>query len=61
MLAISYFIDNHQGPCNHSSVINIYKFENIHKTKSFKEKISIDTNVIKNYDKLKIFRVVSSV
>lgn len=45
MLAISYFVDNHQGPCNHPSAIYVFKFENIVKSKMYKEKISIDTNV----------------
>ena len=46
MLAVSYFIDDHQGPCNHQSIVYVFKFENILKTKMYKEKIAIDTNVI---------------
>ena len=44
ILALSYFVSNHSGPCSHSGYINILKFGNISQSKSFKEKIQIETN-----------------
>jgi WD40 repeat protein len=50
-LAISYYIDNHLGPCSHTGKIDFFKFINISESKTFKEKISIETNTcIKSID-----------
>ena len=51
VLAISFYIDNHIGPCSHTSFIYFYKFTNINESKSFSSKISLDTNAcIKSID-----------
>ena len=44
ILAISYFVDNHLGPCSHTGKINFLTFSNISESKSYKEKISIELN-----------------
>jgi WD40 repeat protein len=44
ILALSYYVANHLGPCSHSGYINILKFGNFSQSKSFKEKIQIETN-----------------
>jgi WD40 repeat protein len=50
-LAISYSIDNHIGPCSHTGKIDFFKFSNISESKTFKEKITIETNsCIKSID-----------
>lgn len=51
ILAVSFFIDNHQGPCSHFGQVNFYKFTNISGSKTFTEMTSIETNsCIKSID-----------
>lgn len=50
-LGISYYFDNHIGPCSHQSTITFLKFSNFSESKTFKEKIEIETNAcIKSID-----------
>ena len=44
ILAISYFVDDHYGPCSHLGSVTFLKFGNFSDSKCLKEKIQVDTN-----------------
>jgi hypothetical protein len=64
ILAVSFYIDNHQGPCSHFGQIKFYKFINLSSSKTFTEMTSIETNSciksIENHPKNNLLFVCSS-
>lgn len=44
ILAVVYYLDDHNGPCNHQMLINLFEFEDLNKDKNFKSKTVIETN-----------------
>lgn len=44
IMGISYYIDDHIGPCNHQMLLNFIEFDELNQDKSFKKKYVVDTN-----------------
>jgi len=44
ILALSYYVDDHIGPCAHPMLINFFEFEDLNKDKNFKNKTILETS-----------------
>jgi hypothetical protein len=51
ILAVSFYVDNHIGPCSHQGLISFYKLNNSALSKTLDCKIEVETNTcIKSLD-----------